>query len=121
MMLMSAVQGKGEWDITVQATDINTAFLEKARQGIYGKWALRECSSFMRQRYFRAAGEGRWEVTAEVRKMVSFSCHNLVQDSFPQFMDIIVCKNVLMYFTETAAYRCCKGSERAWSTAVGCW
>ncbi len=92
------------WQITILATDINTHALSKAESGIYGEWAFRNAPDWLKKGYFRPTGKGRYEMIASVRKMVTFTYLNLMEDSYPSLMnntnamDIIFCRNVLMYF-----------------------
>lgn len=95
----------GDWNISILATDINPAFLQKASQGVYGEWSFRDCPSWLKERYFGRQGQGRYELLPEIRKRVTFSYHNLAEDHYPSLlnntnaMDIIFCRNVLMYFS----------------------
>jgi chemotaxis protein methyltransferase CheR len=98
-----------EWNISILATDINPMFLRKAEAGIYGEWSFRESGPDFRQRYFTPAGERRYRIRADVRELVTFSELNLAQDGFPSVatdtnaMDLILCRNVLTYFTPAHA------------------
>ena len=94
-----------DWQITILATDINPRFLRLAVAGVYGKWSFRGVPEETRAAYFRATPEGRFELLPSVRKMVTFACLNLVEDVYPSLatntnaMDLIFCRNVLMYFS----------------------
>lgn len=93
------------WNITVLATDITPRFLQKAKEGIYGEWSFRETPRWVRENYFTKAKKG-FEIREDIRNMVTFSYHNIIEDPFPSFsnntnaMDIIFCRNVLMYFSQ---------------------
>jgi chemotaxis protein methyltransferase CheR len=93
-----------DWNISILATDINPLFLHKASEGVYSKWSFRDCPQGVKEKYFRKAKEDRLEILPHIRKMVTFSYLNLVEDSYPSLsnctnaMDIIFCRNVLMYF-----------------------
>jgi len=94
-----------EWDVLILATDINGRSLERARRGLYTAWSLRSAPEFVRNSYL--AGEGnRFEIAPQIRDMVTFSRLNLAEDDYPsvstntQAMDLIVCRNVLLYFDE---------------------
>jgi len=94
-----------DWKITILATDINPKSLSKAVTGIYTKWSFRNCPSWLRYNYFHDLGEGNYKIIPEIRDMVTFANLNLTEDIFPSqintnAMDIIFCRNVLMYFTE---------------------
>lgn len=94
-----------DWRIELTATDINRHSLEKAAAGVYGKWSFRGVPALLKARYFTCTADGNHAVIPEIRNMVRFQTLNLAQDSYPSRasgihdMDIILCRNVLMYFT----------------------
>jgi chemotaxis protein methyltransferase CheR len=96
------------WNITILATDINRASLDKAIAGVYGRWSFRATPSWFNS-YFTREEEGRFRISAEIRKMVCFEYLNLAEDSYPSLptntnaMDVIFCRNVLMYFSPETA------------------
>jgi chemotaxis protein methyltransferase CheR len=98
-----------EWNITILATDFNTKFLRKAAQGVYGAWSFRDAPDWLRERYFTKCSDGRFEIHPRIRKMVTFSYLNFAEDVYPSLsnntsaMDVILCRNVLMYFTAQRA------------------
>lgn len=107
MLLRNLLPDVDQWSITILATDINTASLERARQGVYGNWAFREeRAKEMRQRYFVPTTNNRYALAPEVKRMVLFSKLNLVEPCFPSYetntmlMDLIICRNVTIYFSE---------------------
>jgi chemotaxis protein methyltransferase CheR len=108
-----------EWNISILATDINPMFLRKAEAGIYGEWSFRESGPDFRQRYFMPAGERRYRIRADVRELVTFTELNLAQDGFPSVatdtnaMDLILCRNVLMYFTPAHARKLVSSLQHA--------
>jgi chemotaxis protein methyltransferase CheR len=111
ILLHSLLPDFTEWNITILATDINPRFLRKANEAVYNDWSFRETSPAVRQRYFTRCSNGRYEILPFVRNAVTFEPLNLVDDSYPSFltntnaMDIILCRNVLMYFRPEAAER----------------
>jgi chemotaxis protein methyltransferase CheR len=92
------------WRVTILATDINPLFLKKASEGIYSEWSFRGTPLWVREGYFIKKNDGRFEILNEIKKMVTFSYLNLVEDAYPSLLtntnavDIIFCRNVLMYF-----------------------
>jgi chemotaxis protein methyltransferase CheR len=105
MLLKRMVADLPRWNTTILATDLNPESLRRAARGEYGDWSFRGLPGGVKERYFRRNGEGRFEIAAEVKKMVNFSQLNLAEDPYPSLanntnaMDIIFCRNVLMYFT----------------------
>lgn len=98
-----------DWRITILATDINPGILRRATEGVYGQWSFRSLPKWMKEGYFRRKEDGRFEILPEIRKMVTFAYLNLAEDLYPSpltntnAMDIIFCRNVLMYFTPERA------------------
>lgn len=106
MLLREILPDVDNWSITILGTDINTASLDRARQAIYGSWAFREeRANLMRNKYFRQNGN-RYELLPEVRNMVVFNKLNLIESVYPSYdtntmsMDLILCRNVTIYFSE---------------------
>lgn len=98
-----------DWRITILATDINPGILRRAKAGVYGQWSFRSLPKRLKEEYFRCKEDDRFEILPEIRKMVTFAYLNLVEDLYPlpmnntNAMDIIFCRNVLMYFTPERA------------------
>jgi chemotaxis protein methyltransferase CheR len=92
------------WNITILATDINREFLNKAEKGVYGDWSFRSVPPAIRRDFFESTGDYS-ALSPDIKKMVTFSEHNLAKDPYPcmlsQFgpMDLIFCRNVIMYFS----------------------
>jgi chemotaxis protein methyltransferase CheR len=87
---------------TILATDISTNVLQMGERGVYPVEKAKAVSSQILRRYFQK-GHGKMEgyirVKGELRRMVTFSRFNLLNDSPPtQTFDIVFCRNVLMYF-----------------------
>jgi chemotaxis protein methyltransferase CheR len=96
------------WQIEILATDLNDRSLETAKAGIYGDYALRFTTDYIRRKYFVPGDEKKLRVKDEVKKMISFSRLNLRDDSKILFMkgiDIVFCCNVLIYFDGPAKQR----------------
>lgn len=108
-----------DWNITILATDINPVFLKKAQDGIYGEWSFRDTPSWVKERYFKKRKDGRFEILTEIKKMVNFSYLNLAEDVYPSLlnntnaMDLIFCRNVLIYFTQERAKRVVNNLHRS--------
>ncbi|MCK9363791.1 MAG: tetratricopeptide repeat protein [Syntrophales bacterium] len=98
-----------DWRITILATDINPGILRRATAGVYGQWSFRGLPKRLKEECFHRKEDGRFEILPEIRKMVTFTYLNLVEDLYPlplnntNAMDLIFCRNVLMYFTPERA------------------
>lgn len=101
-MLLPAREG---WDILIIGSDIDPTALTKARRGSYGKWSFRMVPPALQARYFRRTGD-EWMLDENIRRMVTFRSIDLVDNPFPvgelRDMDLILCRNVFIYF-ETKA------------------
>ncbi|PVZ66748.1 CheR family methyltransferase [Pelagibaculum spongiae] len=87
--------------IQIVATDISDQMLGIAKKGVYNTLAIRRGLPVARlNRFFKEVDNGHMEISADVRKMVSFERKNLL-DSFVSMgqFDLIFCRNVLIYFT----------------------
>jgi len=109
MLLDRLIPDLEQWNLTILATDINPRFLRKAAQGVYGEWSFRDTPAWIRERYFTRRQGGRFEIQPRIRRMVTFSYLNLAEDAYPSLvnstnaMDVILCRNVLMYFAQERA------------------
>ena len=104
ILLSKMLPDLADWQITILATDINHLSLKKATDCAYGKWAFRGTPSWVKNQYFKKAGKNLLKVISPIKKMVTFANLNLVEDIYPSLlnntigMDLILCRNVLMYF-----------------------
>lgn len=81
----------------VFATDILASAIETARAGVYSKDKLESLSEAQREKWFVATDDG-FRVRPDLREQVVFSVHNVVKDPPFSNLDLIVCRNVLIYF-----------------------
>jgi len=95
-----------DWDVTILASDINPIAINKARKGIFSNWSLRGTPEKIIKKYFTQTTGNYFEIAPHIRQMVQFCQLNLIDDYYPaslnffETMDIILCRNVLMYFNE---------------------
>jgi chemotaxis protein methyltransferase CheR len=103
ILLLENVPHHQRWNIDILATDINQEALDTAEQGEYREWSFRELPADLKSRYFVKVGS-LYKISPEVRNMVTFRYLNLVEDTYPlaststHFMDVIFCRNVMIYF-----------------------
>lgn len=104
MLLHKLIPDIKDWEITILASDINSKFLKKANEGIYTEWSFRNTPAWIRNNYFSHESNKRFKIIPSVKKMANFSYLNLADENYPSLinntnaMDIIFCRNVLMYF-----------------------
>jgi chemotaxis protein methyltransferase CheR len=87
--------------IYLLATDLDETILSRARAGRYTQAQMAGVSEARRERYFRQV-EDKWEVRPEILNAVTYRRHDLLKDPYERPFDIIVCRNVVIYFTEVA-------------------
>ncbi len=88
-------------DIKIIATDIDKEVLEKAKKGVYTEKSVENLPKEYIKQYFNNV-HNMYEIKSEVKNCIEFKNHNLLADEYPKGMDLIVCRNVLIYFTEEA-------------------
>jgi chemotaxis protein methyltransferase CheR len=106
ILLRELIPDYQSWQITLLATDINSASLEHAQRGVYRSWSFRsETPDQVKRRWFEAKGET-YKLADAIKHMVTFRSLNLVSDEYPSFdsgiahMDLIMCRNVTIYFNQ---------------------
>ena len=91
------------YNIEIVGSDIDTAVVDAAREGLYGERALSRLSADVRARYFEAADSERWELISDLRESVRFTTTNLVDAASVAAQGrfhIVFCRNLLIYFDE---------------------
>ncbi len=86
-------------DGKILATDIDRGVLEKADIGLYSKKAVENVPAAYLKKYFTQQGDF-YRINDEIKKMVSFQRQDLLRDKFDKGFDLILCRNVVIYFTE---------------------
>lgn len=87
--------------INIYATDIDKVILEKAKVGLYSEKSVASVPADLKAKYFEKVGSS-YRIKDEIKKCVTFQQHNLLKDKYPTDYHLIVCRNVLIYFTEEA-------------------
>lgn len=87
--------------IQIIATDIDKQILAKAQQGLYNEKSVAGVPAEFKNKYFEKVGPS-YRVADEIKSCITFKQHNLLKDAYPDKLDLIVCRNVLIYFTEDA-------------------
>lgn len=85
----------------ITATDIDQKALEKAKAGVYSKQSLKDLPIELKNRYF-TENNGLYYIADKIKKEIKFIRHDLLSDKYPEQIDLIVCRNVLIYFTDIA-------------------
>lgn len=89
-------------DVKVIATDIDDNAIEKAKRGVYHQRSLQFVPPEFLKKYFKPIDGQSFAVADEIKRCVTFKKQNLLEDPFESDFDLIVCRNVIIYFTEPA-------------------
>ena len=87
--------------IKIFATDLDKQVIAKAKVGLYSEKSIVGVPDDLRKKYFTQVGPS-YKIADEVKARVEFKEHNLLRDIYPTDCHLIVCRNVLIYFTEEA-------------------
>ena len=87
--------------INIYATDIDKQVLEKAKAGLYAPKSIASVPDDFKRKYFTDVG-GAYQISDEIKSRVRFYEHNLILNNYQKDFNFIVCRNVLIYFTEEA-------------------
>ncbi len=94
------------WTIDILGTDVGAGAVETARQGVFGERAMRLVPPVLRQRFFQKAAHPKsWEAKPNLRAMLRFKVHNLLEPLKESPFDLIVLKNVLIYFDTKSKHK----------------
>lgn len=87
--------------IHIIATDIDKQVIAKAKVGLYSEKSIASVPADLKAKFFTKVGAS-YQISEEVKKCVEFRQHNLLKDAYETDCHLIVCRNVLIYFTEEA-------------------
>lgn len=88
--------------IKIIATDIDKKVLEKASIGLYNEKSLKAVPDEFINKYFTKITDKTYQISDNIKACVEFKQHDLLKDKYPSNCDLIVCRNVLIYFTDEA-------------------
>jgi chemotaxis protein methyltransferase CheR len=105
MLLFESGEWWRDWQVEILGSDINQRVLHTARKGVYKTGAHRVTSPEMLAKYFIEEDKGNYRIIDKVKELVSFSSLNLLDPlkaNLISNMDIIFCRNVIIYFDKEA-------------------
>lgn len=88
-------------DIHIIATDIDKQVIAQAKTGLYSEKSIKNVPDDLKNKYFTKVGSS-YQISDDIKRCVEFKTHDLLRDPYLKDMDMIVCRNVLIYFTEEA-------------------
>lgn len=89
-------QQKLDAGVQIFATDIDEKAIGHARTGLYSEGIVEDVDEERLKRFFSRSSDG-WQVTKQLREMVVFAHHNLIMDPPFSRLDLLVCRNFLIY------------------------
>lgn len=92
---------KVENRVKIIATDVDKAILEKAEEAVYGLNEVKSLPPELLNKYFETQ-DNLYFLKDLIKNMVEFRPHNLFVDAYESNLDLIICRNVVIYFTEDA-------------------
>ncbi len=87
--------------IKIYATDLDKTVMGKAKVGLYNAKSIAGVPEDFKKKYFTQVGPS-YQISDEIKRRVEFHEHNLLKDPYQKNYDFIICRNVLIYFTEEA-------------------
>lgn len=87
-------------EVKIFATDIHQESIDFAAKGVYSAASMKDMSEERRKRFFNKEGDS-YRVTSSLRKMVVFAKHNILRDPPFSKIDLLVCRNMLIYMNPT--------------------
>lgn len=88
--------------IRIYATDIDKQVIAKAKAGLYSEKSIAAVPEEFKKKYFTDMGNKTFQISDEIKSRVTFKEHNLILNDYQKEFNFIVCRNVLIYFTEEA-------------------
>jgi two-component system CheB/CheR fusion protein len=104
IILQDLMATRGERPVKIFATDVHRGSLEQAAAGVYGEEAVANVSAERLTRYFTHTGRT-YQVVPELRQMVVFAQHNVISDAPFTRVDLVTCRNLLIYLQPAAQER----------------
>ncbi len=120
ILLTELIRNLESWDILILATDINRQALRRAQAGTYAAWSFRGVDKRIHDTYFVPRDDNpsafrQYIISERIKRMVTFNYLNLVSDPYPSLinntnaMDIVLCRNVTIYFKPEVTHRVVRG------------
>ncbi|WP_434303310.1 CheR family methyltransferase [Clostridium botulinum] len=81
------------------ATDLDMTILQRAKEGIYAQAEIKNVKKERLEKYFTKEGE-KYKIKSSIKNVVTFKKHDLILDNYEKDFDLIVCRNVVIYFNQ---------------------
>jgi chemotaxis methyl-accepting protein methylase len=107
-----------DWRIELLASDVDEAALARARAARYNVFSVHNLAPHLRERYTQGAG-AEVQLAPAVTRLVRFQRHDLLRTPYPQGLDVILCRNVMIYFSREQQERLFRRLQRALAPGGG--
>jgi len=99
IMLKEELANRGEFALRIIATDMDREALDKAAKAEYKAIELKKLDKKTLDKYFIPVYNNVYKLKDEIKGMVKFQQHNLITQPYLQFMDLVCCRNIMIYLT----------------------
>ncbi len=104
--IAACLPNRAQWQIRIVGTDIGTGAVEQAKAAVFGERAMKLVPESYKKSYFsKAKGANVWQARPALTGIVSFSQHNLLDPLQERPFDLVILKNVLIYFVPESKQR----------------
>ncbi len=108
ILLREIIKNYDDWDIQIVASDINKDVIRKAAEGIYKPYAVeRMPRNYLNKYFIRDKKTGYFILAEKIKKMVQYYNHNLLHPFYLKRIDLIFCRNALIYFDNKSKKKVC--------------
>jgi two-component system CheB/CheR fusion protein len=119
---LETLQPEARYTLQIYATDLDADAIDQARKGLYPDNIAADVSAERLARHFVPEEGGGYRIAKDIREMVVFAPQNITNDPPFTKLDILTCRNLLIYFGPSCKRRCCRCSTtRSTATACCCW
>lgn len=112
LMLEQGLRHRG-WEVSILATDISRSAIATARRGLYNRFEIQRGLAVNQMLRHFAETEHGWQASAELLGMVRYEVGNLLDPPPPGPFDLILCRNLMLYFDDAARRLACQRLHEA--------
>lgn len=88
-------------NFSIIATDLDPTIIKRAKEGVYDEIDLKNLSPAIIRKYFDKI-EDKYYITSKIKKHITFKNHDLLMDKYEKDFDLVLCRNVVIYFNSEA-------------------
>ena len=90
------------FNILITGTDYDMGILKTAEAATYEEFQFRETDGLIKEKYFKKTPEGKYTPINEIRARITFKRGDILRDTLPKNIDVIFCRNTVIYFNKEA-------------------